>query len=67
MMLETELFRLEPDITVLSCAGKFTMGTRLKQTEALEPMKIVPPTLFQTMEKDGAPKARTLTKSATRR
>jgi anti-anti-sigma factor len=35
MMLETELFRVEPDITVLACAGKFTMGTRLKQTEAL--------------------------------
>ena len=35
MMLETELFRIEPDITVLSCAGKFTMGTRLKQTEVM--------------------------------
>jgi len=35
MMLETELFRVEPDITVLSCAGRFTMGTRLKQTEAM--------------------------------
>lgn len=35
MMLETELFRLEPDITVLACAGKFSMGTRLRQTEAL--------------------------------
>ncbi len=35
MMLDTELFRIEPDITVLACAGKFSMGTRLKQTEAL--------------------------------
>ena len=35
MMLETELFRVEPDITVLACAGKFTMGTRLKETEAM--------------------------------
>ena len=35
MMLETELFRVEPDITVLACAGKFSMGTRLKETEAL--------------------------------
>jgi anti-sigma B factor antagonist len=35
MMLETELFRVEPDITVLACAGKFTMGTRLKETEVL--------------------------------
>lgn len=35
MMLETELFRVEPDITVLSCAGKFTLGTRLKETEVL--------------------------------
>jgi anti-anti-sigma factor len=35
MMLETEVFRLAPDITVLSCAGRFTMGTRLSETEAL--------------------------------
>jgi anti-anti-sigma factor len=35
MMLETDLFRVEPDITVLACAGKFTMGTRLKETEVL--------------------------------
>jgi anti-sigma B factor antagonist len=35
MMLETELFRVEPDIVVVSCAGRFTMGTRLKQTEAM--------------------------------
>ena len=35
MMLETELFRVEPDITVLACAGKFTMGTRLAETEAM--------------------------------
>lgn len=35
MMLETELFRLEPGITVLACAGRFTLGTRLKETEAL--------------------------------
>lgn len=35
MMLETEVFQLEPDITVLSCAGRFTMGTRLSETEAL--------------------------------
>ena len=35
MMLETEVFQVEPDITVLSCAGRFTMGTRLSETEAL--------------------------------
>jgi anti-sigma B factor antagonist len=35
MMLETDLFRIEPDIVVVSCAGRFTMGTRLKQTEAM--------------------------------
>jgi len=35
MMLETELFRIEPGITVLACAGRFTMGTRLKETESL--------------------------------
>lgn len=41
MMLETDLFRVEPDITVLACAGKFTMGTRLKETELLSDSLIV--------------------------
>lgn len=35
MMLETEIFRVEPDVVVLSCSGRFTMGTRLSETEAL--------------------------------
>jgi anti-anti-sigma factor len=35
MMLETDVFQLEPDITVLACAGRITMGTRLSETEAL--------------------------------
>ena len=35
MMLETELFRLDHGITVLSCSGRFTLGTRLKETEVL--------------------------------
>lgn len=35
MMLETELFRIDPDITVLACSGRFTMGTRLKQLESM--------------------------------
>ncbi len=35
MMLETEVFRLEPDITVLACSGRFTLGNRLSETEAL--------------------------------
>jgi anti-sigma B factor antagonist len=35
MMLETELFQLDHGITVLACAGRFTMGTRLKETEVL--------------------------------
>lgn len=35
MMLETELFRLDPDITILACSGRVTMGTRLSETEAL--------------------------------
>ena len=35
MMLETELFTIEPDITGLSCAGRFTLGTRLSETEAM--------------------------------
>ena len=35
MMLETEVFQFEPDITGVSCAGRFTLGTRLSETEAL--------------------------------
>jgi anti-sigma B factor antagonist len=35
MMLETEVFEFEPDITGVSCAGRFTLGTRLSETEAL--------------------------------
>ena len=35
MMLETEVFQFEPDITGISCAGRFTMGTRLSETEGL--------------------------------
>jgi anti-anti-sigma factor len=34
MILQTEIFQLEPDITSISCAGRFTMGTRLRETEA---------------------------------
>src|ERR1039457_2987888 len=34
MMLETEVFQFEPDITGVSCAGRFTLGTRLSETEA---------------------------------
>jgi anti-sigma B factor antagonist len=35
MMLETEIFQIDPDITGVSCAGRFTMGTRLSQAEAM--------------------------------
>jgi anti-sigma B factor antagonist len=35
MMLETEVFQFEPDITGVSCAGRFTLGTRLSETEAM--------------------------------
>ena len=35
MMLETEVFQFEPDITGVSCAGRFTLGTRLSETETL--------------------------------
>jgi len=34
-MLETEVFQFEPDITAISCAGRFTLGTRLSETEAM--------------------------------
>jgi anti-sigma B factor antagonist len=35
MMLQTEVFEFEPDITGISCSGRFTMGTRLSETEAM--------------------------------
>ena len=35
MILQTEIFQFEPDITGISCSGRFTMGTRLSETEAL--------------------------------
>jgi anti-anti-sigma factor len=35
MMLETEVFEVEPDITVISCAGRFTLGTQLRLTESM--------------------------------
>jgi len=35
MMLETEVFEIEPDITVVSCAGRFTLGTQLRLTESM--------------------------------
>ena len=33
MMLETEIFKFEPDITGISCAGRFTLGNRLREME----------------------------------
>ena len=35
MILQTEIFRFEPDITGISCSGRFTLGTRLSETEAI--------------------------------
>ena len=35
MILETEVFDIEPDITVVSCAGRFTLGTQLRLTESM--------------------------------
>jgi anti-anti-sigma factor len=35
MMLETEVFDIEPDITIISCAGRFTLGTQLRLTESM--------------------------------
>jgi anti-anti-sigma factor len=34
MMLVFEVFQFEPDITGISCAGRFTLGTRLSEIEA---------------------------------
>jgi anti-sigma B factor antagonist len=33
--LETEVFDIDPDITVISCAGRFTLGTQLRLTESM--------------------------------
>ena len=35
MMLETEIFQFEPDITGISCAGRLTLGNRLSEMEGL--------------------------------
>ena len=35
MMLETEVFRIDPDIVGVSCAGRFTLGTRLSEAETM--------------------------------
>lgn len=35
MILATEVFHFDPDITGISCSGRFTMGTRLSETEAM--------------------------------
>jgi len=35
MMLEFEVFQFEPAITGISCAGRFTLGTRLSEIEAM--------------------------------
>jgi anti-anti-sigma factor len=35
MLLATEIFEFEPDITGISCSGRFTLGTRLSETEAM--------------------------------
>jgi anti-sigma B factor antagonist len=35
MVLETEVFKFEPDITAISCSGRFTLGNRLREMEGL--------------------------------
>ena len=35
MMLETEVFKFEPDVTGISCSGRFTLGNRLSEMEGL--------------------------------
>jgi len=35
VILQTEVFQFEPDITAISCTGRFTLGTRLSETEAM--------------------------------
>jgi len=35
MMLDTEVLQFDDDITGISCYGRFTLGTRLSETEGL--------------------------------
>ena len=35
MILETEVFKFEPDIIGISCSGRFTLGNRLSEMEGL--------------------------------
>ena len=35
MILETEVFKFEPEITAISCGGRFTLGNRLRELEGL--------------------------------
>jgi len=35
MILSTEVFHYDPDITGVSCAGRFTLGTRLSELEGM--------------------------------
>ncbi len=35
MILETEVFKFEPDIVGISCAGRFTLGNRLSEMEGM--------------------------------
>ncbi len=35
MMLETEVFKFEPDVTGISCSGRFTLGNRLSELEGM--------------------------------
>jgi len=35
MILTMEVFHYDPDISGVSCAGRFTLGTRLSELEAI--------------------------------
>ncbi len=35
MILTTDVFHFEPVITAISCSGRFTLGTRLSELEAM--------------------------------
>jgi anti-anti-sigma factor len=35
MILTTDVFHFEPDVTAISCSGRFTLGTRLSEAEAM--------------------------------
>ena len=55
MMLDTEVLQFDDDITGISCYGRFTLGTRLSETEGLINSLIEKGTRKLVLDEDGGP------------